>query len=133
MSLLFAITLRAQNRAQDSLAIIKTSLDYIDGYYAADADRMQSSLHPDLSKKIISTNAKGDEQISQMSALGLILLTKNHAPVPINKRREEIFVKDIFQDAAIVKIIADGWIDYLQLHKWRGHWVIVNVLWELEK
>jgi hypothetical protein len=26
---------------------------------------------------------------------------------------------------------AGDWVDYLQLAKWNGRWVIVNVLWEL--
>jgi hypothetical protein len=133
LSLLFANGLKAQTREQDSLAIIKTALDYIDGYYTNDADRMQSALHPELSKKIIITSANGSEQISQMGALTLINATKNHPPVPMDKRREDVFVTDIFRNAATAKIIADNWVDYLQLHKWHGRWVIVNVLWELNK
>jgi len=33
---------------------------------------------------------------------------------------------------AVARIDASGWIDYLELAKWRGRWVIVNVLWELK-
>ena len=132
--LLASSLLRAQTtREQDSLAIIKTSHDYIDGYYTADADRMQSALHPDLAKRIIMKNPQGYEMIQQMSALGLIQATKNHPPMPADKRRQDVTVTDIFRDAATVKIIANDWVDYLQLHRWHGHWVIVNVLWELNK
>jgi len=28
---------------------------------------------------------------------------------------------------------ADAWVDYLQLVKWQGHWVILNVLWEMRR
>ncbi len=133
VSILFAGVLKAQNRAQDSLAIIKTAHDYIDGYYTNDTNRMQGALHPELSKTIISKNAAGIEQVSHNSALMLVQATRNHPAIPADKRRQDVFVTDIFRDAATAKIIASDWVDYLQLHRWHGRWVIVNVLWELEK
>jgi len=39
-------------------------------------------------------------------------------------------VQDVFRNAATVKIETSGWVDYLQLSKFDGQWVIVNVLWE---
>jgi hypothetical protein len=51
---------------------------------------------------------------------------------PKPERKEDVKVLDVFGDAAVVRIDAGGWIDYLQLHKWNGRWVIVNVLWELK-
>ena len=35
-----------------------------------------------------------------------------------------------YENAAVVKIVASDWVDYLQVAKMNGHWVIVNVLWE---
>ena len=32
---------------------------------------------------------------------------------------------------AVARVDAGDWVDYLQLAKWNGRWVIVNVLWEL--
>jgi len=50
---------------------------------------------------------------------------------PEADRRTEVRVLDIFQNAASVRIDAGGWVDYLHLVRWRGQWVILNVLWEL--
>ena|ERR1700740_3179882 len=133
LGILIAGTLKAQTRTDDSLAIIKTAHDYIDGYYTNDVDRMQGALHPELSKTIISKNAAGIEQVGHQSALMLVQATKNHPATPADKRRQDVFVTDIFRDAATAKVIASGWVDYLQLHRWHGRWVIINVLWELEK
>ncbi|HWD89571.1 MAG TPA: nuclear transport factor 2 family protein [Mucilaginibacter sp.] len=132
-AMLFAVAANAQTRTQDSLAIIKTAHDYIDGYYTNDTTRMQGALHPELAKRIIAKNANGNEQLGQMGAMTLILNTKNHPPIPADKRRQDVTVTDIFRDAATAKVIASGWVDFLQLHRWHGRWVIVNVLWELEK
>ena len=46
----------AQNTSPDeSAAITKTALDYIEGWYAGDAARMERALHPELAKRMIST------------------------------------------------------------------------------
>jgi hypothetical protein len=37
----------------------------------------------------------------------------------------------VFEGAATARVDASDWVDYLQLARWNGRWVIVNVLWEL--
>jgi len=61
---MFATGLKAQNvkpdstksnqigqRKQDSLAIIQTALDYLDGYYTSDGVRMERAFTPSFRKK----------------------------------------------------------------------------------
>jgi hypothetical protein len=49
---------------------------------------------------------------------------------PKDKQLKEVTILDRYENAAAVKIIASDWIDYLQVGKVDGRWVIVNVLWE---
>ncbi len=42
----------------DKVAITQTALDYIEGWYAGDATRMERALHPELAKRMISTDPK---------------------------------------------------------------------------
>ena len=35
-----------------------------------------------------------------------------------------------FGNAAVVRIDAAEWVDYLQEIKWNGSWKIINVVWE---
>jgi Putative lumazine-binding len=35
-----------------------------------------------------------------------------------------------FGNAAIVRIDATEWVDYLEQIKWNGSWKIINVVWE---
>jgi len=125
-------TLRAQTAA-DSTAIRQTALDYIEGYYTGDGTRMERSLHPELAKRIVRTNEQGRSQLSNMSALTLVLGTRAGGgnDTPAAERRKDVTILDIYQNAASAKIYASGWVDYLHLAKWNGRWVIVNVLWEL--
>ena len=44
---------------------------------------------------------------------------------------DRIRILDVFGKAAVVRADADGWVDFLQIARLDGEWVIVNVLWEL--
>jgi len=49
-----------------------------------------------------------------------------------SKQFKEVTNLDRFNNAAVVKIVAGSWIDYLQVAKFNGEWKIINVLWELK-
>jgi hypothetical protein len=119
--------------AADSSAIRQTALDYIEGYYEGNAERMERAVHPDLAKRIVMTNEQGRNQLQQMSAMGLVTATKmgGGTKIPVADRHKDVTILDIYQNAASAKIYASGWVDYLHLAKWYGQWKIVNVLWEL--
>jgi hypothetical protein len=123
---------RAQAPA-DSLGIRQAALDYIEGWYAGDGDRMARALHPELAKRIMVSDTLGNLWISGMGATQLVRGTRTGGGTrtPAAERRMEVRILDIFQNAASARIDAGGWIDYLHLVKWRGQWVILNVLWEI--
>lgn len=119
----------------DLAAIEQTALDYIEGFYAGDAARMERALHPELAKRIVRPD--GDSRRSQlveMSALTLVQITGARVgrPTPDADRQQDVTVLDVLENAASVKVVAGAWIDYLHLARWNGRWVIVNVLWEMK-
>lgn len=119
----------------DSSAIRQAALDYIEGYYEGDAERMERAVHPELAKRIVRTDAKsGRSRLDQMSALTLVQGTRAGYGKNIQKemQQKDVTILDIFENAASVKIVATDWVDYLHLAKFNGRWVIVNVLWELK-
>ena len=119
----------------DLAAIKQTALDYIEGYYEGNGERMERALHSELAKRIVITDPKsGRSRLDQMSAMTLALGTRARAssPTPKEKRQSDVTVLDVFENAASVKIVATDWIDYLHVAKFNGRWVIVNVLWELK-
>jgi hypothetical protein len=120
--------------ANDSTAITQAALDYIQGYYSGNAERMERALHPDLAKRIVRTNpANNRSALEQMSAMTLVQITRMMAqrPVPEDQQRSEVKILDVFGNVASVRVDATSWIDYLHLAKWNGEWKIVNVLWEM--
>jgi hypothetical protein len=121
--------------AADSAAIRETALDYIEGWYEGNATRMERALHPELAKRIVRTDPKsGRSGLGMQSALTLINATKagGGTKTPEARRLKDVRILDVFENAASVRVDASDWIDYLQVAKWNGRWVIVNVLWELK-
>ena len=119
----------------DHAAIRQAALDYIEGFYDGDAARMERSLHPELAKRIAHPDAvSGRSHLAEMSALALTQFTRDKAgrPTPPAERQQDVFVLDVFENAASAKVIAASWIDYLHLSRFNGRWVIVNVLWEMK-
>lgn len=132
-SLLVAHPAVAQT-ATDSAAIKATALDYIEGWYTADGDRMERAVHPDLAKRIINTNpANGRSVLGHQSAMTLVQNTRREGGknTPPAKVRKDIRILDIFGNTASVRVDAGEWVDYLHIAKWNGRWMIINVLWEL--
>jgi hypothetical protein len=126
---------RAQVSNADAAPIKQTALDYIEGWYEGDALRMERALHPELAKRIVRTNPQtGVSRLDQMSAMSLVQGTKagGGTKTPKERQQKEVFILDVFENAASVKVIASDWVDYLQMAKFNGRWVIVNVLWELK-
>jgi len=129
------LLLSAAARADtDADAIRAACLDYIEGWYAADATRMERSLHPDLAKRMVFRDDKGRSRLHQMSALGLVQGTRDGGgkDTPKAEQQKDVTVLDVYENAATAKIVASAWIDYLHLARWNGQWKIVNVLWELK-
>jgi hypothetical protein len=134
LSFLLAGSAGAQSAA-DSAGIRSAALDYIEGWYTANAPRMTRALHPELAKRIVETDRASHKSVlGQMGAKELIEYTRKGGgqETPAKRRQADVSILDIYQGAASAKVIAADWVDYLHLARWNGKWVIVNVLWELK-
>ena len=119
----------------EGAAIRQTALDYIEGWYEGNAERMERALHPELAKRIVRTNPQNNQsRLDQMGAMTLVQGTRRGGGKDTAKERQQkdVTVLDIYENAASVKIVASDWVDYLHMAKFNGRWVIVNVLWELK-
>jgi hypothetical protein len=122
------------DRSADEAGVRAASLDYIEGWYEGNAERMERALHPDLAKRIVRTNAEGKSRLDQMSAMTLVQGTRSGGgkSTPADAQQKDVTILDLYENAASVKVVASGWIDYMHLARFNGRWVIVNVLWELK-
>jgi len=136
-SLVFLLTtlcISAQS-AEDTLAIKEAALNYIEGYFYKDAERMEKALHPELVKRSIQKSKDGHEFVVNRGASFMIMAAANnsnrHAANPEEPIESIVEIYDIVGNAATVKVSTNqyGFIDYLHLGKYYGEWKIINVLW----
>ncbi|HET8834914.1 MAG TPA: nuclear transport factor 2 family protein [Gemmatimonadales bacterium] len=117
----------------DSTGIRGAALDYAEGWYTGDGDRMARAVHPELVKRILVTDtATGRAFVQTMGASALVNGARHGygKSTPAERQRKEVRILDVFGNAAVAKVVMADWIDYLQLVKADGRWQIVNVLWE---
>ena len=130
LALLTAPGARAQSAA-DSAAVRAAAMDYLEGWYGADIDRMAGALHPDLAKRIVRTDSAGASRLDGMSKHTLLGITRRGggSRTPADLQRKDVVILDLEGDNASVKTYADTFFDYVHLARLDGEWKIVNVLW----
>ena len=124
-------TAAAQTDA-DRDAIKRTALNYAEGWYEGNAEKMESALHPHLAKRIVRTNDKGQSGLGQMTALELVQGTRagSGKQTPSAEQQKDVTILDVMGGAATVKLEMRDWVDYMHIGKFNGRWVVINVLWE---
>lgn len=125
-------TTDVDNRTDDREAIRQAALDYVEGWYEGDVDRMARCLHPSLVKRTVkqlSTN--GREYLNYLTREEMVVATAEGGGthVPKDRRQYTITILDLYGEIAAVRAENPDWIDYLQMARIEGQWVIINVLY----
>jgi ribosomal protein L31 len=115
----------------DRAQVEATALDYIEGAFSGDCDRMASALHPELNKMLLATHPQtGRQFLSAMGASRLMESTRDgRGLVDEDERDIHVEIQDISHGMAAVKVTSSRYIDHLQVGKVDGEWMIINVLW----
>lgn len=116
-------------------AIQATALDYIDGWFEGDADRMRRAISPDLHKcSIIREPGSGKRAVGKLApAEAMVRWTRDgamkEAGVPT-----EAHVLYVFRDIAIARTVCPYFEDLLHLANFEKYgWRIVNVLYQVSE
>ena len=132
--LMFASVAKGYSQSSaDSLAIKSASMDYVEGWYEGNVERMKRSLHPDLVKRAVKELPKTKRPIlNHLSKTTLLEYTNagGGKDTPKEKLFYEVSILDIYKGIATVKGVSANYVDYLHLAKWNGKWMIVNILWD---
>ena len=122
--------------SSDEESIERTCLDYLDGWFTGDAERIARALHPELIKRSLKRdpeqgwilrNASTYEQMVEWTRRG------GGSKLLEGKRVYDITIQHGFRHIAAVSALSPKFMDYLHLTKLGDRWVIVNVLWELRE
>jgi hypothetical protein len=120
--------------SEDEAGIKQTALDFAEGWYEGKPDRVEKAVHPDLAQRSVTSDKTGKNRLEQTSGLGLILgVRAGHGKrVPKDEQQKDVTILDRYGNVASVKLVMQGWVEYLHLAKWNGEWKIVNVLTEVK-
>ncbi len=129
-----SIAALGQQAPTEQDAIKRTALNYAEGWYEGDADKMESALSTDLAKRIVRTSPQGQNVVMSMTALALVQGTRagSGKQTPKAEQQKDVTILDMMTNSATVKLEMRDWVDYLHVGKVNGKWVIINVLWEMK-
>jgi hypothetical protein len=136
--LLFLNNIAFGQTAKDSLMIKETSLNYIEGFYTNNFQRVVKAIHSELAKRIVLKDSLGFSMIKNMGASELLYNTKMFKKKSDQSNepfKATIIIFDISNDIATVKVTQNkmNFFDYLHLSKIENEWKIINVLWARTK
>jgi len=118
---------------ENDMGILQAVLDYIEGWYEGNAERVERSLHPELAKRRLLTGTEvAQSSLGQMSAMSVVRETKYAGMTSVEKQQKDIDILNIFGRIASVRLTAFHWVEYLHMAKFNERWLIVNILRELK-
>jgi hypothetical protein len=107
--------------------IKRTVIDYFEGWFEGDADRMRLALHPDLVKR-----SPGEDRAASLgvtTAERMVELTEQGAGKVHADHRIDIEIVDVYEDIATAIVSSAPYHEYLHLVRTREGWKIANALW----
>jgi ketosteroid isomerase-like protein len=104
--------------------ITATVLDYFEGWFEGDVDRMDRALHPDLVKRQAgdSLGVTTKERMLDLTGAG-----EGRA----DAGEIEIAIADVYEDIAAATVRGGPYHEYVHLVRTAGGWKIANALWRL--
>lgn len=117
----------------DREAVHQAVLDYVEGVYNVQPERIERSVHPDLTKHgFFRPKDKDGYNQGKMSYAELIDVAKtwNKSGKLSKDAPKEITIFDVQDQTATAKLVAAWGTDYFHLAKFDGKWKIINVLWQ---
>ena len=105
-----------------------TVLDYFEGWFEADADRMRRAVHPALAKRSRGQDPRRAPALSSTTADQMIAWTAAGEGRP-DAGSLEIRIDEISGTIATVTVHSETYVEYLHLVETPDGWQIVNALW----
>jgi hypothetical protein len=113
---------------KDLADIRQAALDYVEGWYEGNVERMDRALHEELVKRRITGNL-----VATLDKGTMVGYTRSGGGTRYSgEKKNTVTILDVYNDVATVKADSAEYIDYLHVGKVDGRWVIINVLWTVK-
>lgn len=114
----------------DRAGIEACVLDYFEGWFTADAERMRRALHPELAKRCFGQSPDRAPVLHTDTAEVMIdATTEGRGRVRAGGRPPAIEIVDAGAGIATVVVRSEHYHEYLHLVETPDGWRIVNALW----
>jgi hypothetical protein len=110
-------------------AIVATALDYFEGWYDADLDRVDRALHPQLVKRR-PAEVSGEKRSVTTKQMMLDYVRKGGGAADKTDDPIEVDVIDVHHDIATAVVRSAQYREYLHLLRTPGGWRIVDAFWQ---
>lgn len=114
----------------DKEQIRRAALDYFEGWYNADEERVDRALHPELAKRWAEQS--GGETLGRILSKEMMLDFVREGGGREDKTADpiEVTVVDIHRDIASVVVRSAQYREYLHLVRTPQGWRIVQTFWQ---
>lgn len=114
--------------ASDLDAVRAVAADYIEGWYAADAPRMERSLHDDLVKRTPAGDPDASPPLREVSKERMVELTASGGGSDVAEPGIEVYVDAVHEDIAAARTVCVDYVDHLHLVRTPDGWRITDIL-----
>lgn len=116
----------------DREAVRQAALDYVEGIYSVQPERIERSVHPSLVKRgFYKKDASAPYAEMPMTYEQLVKLAASwNKDGKRDTSIKEVAVLDVLDQTAVAKVTASWGIDHMLLGKYDGRWKIVQILWQ---
>jgi putative lumazine-binding protein len=118
-------------RDDDAAAIRATVLDYFEGWFDGDPERMDRALHPGLAKHAIGQDAARSDELDELTKDDMVEATSRGLgrSRDLPDRQLRIDIASVSGDMANVVAHSAIYVEYLLLARTADGWKITNALW----
>lgn len=112
-----------ERNPEDDVEITARALEYVEAWYAGDAERHAHAYHQECVKRAYETDGynlatTSPERMVDLCATGESIL---------DGAEWEIIIDDVAGDVAAVRVYSTKWVDFLHLARARGRWGLFHV------
>lgn len=109
--------------------IERAALDYLEGFVTGDAERHLRAYHPECVKRRLTTDLEtgvteqivlSPQTMADYAATGQSIIEDCPA---------EVFIDDVYDDIASVRVYSCRWVDFLHIVRARSEWRLFHVTW----
>ena len=131
LSLAISSPAAAQTPA-DREAVRSAALDYVEGVYNVQPERIKRSVHPSLVKRGYSKRSADTPYVETSMTFDQLV---NLAATWNKEGKRDLSVKkvevlEVLDQTAVAKVTAAWGVDYMLLGKYDGQWKIQQILWQ---